>query len=89
MKEKIEQTHARRKQEQDDSLRIRQEEMRELKEQEQQLMQNIQHLEETLSSLNEAKLKTDVERLKDVHQPMHDENKEIFKEKYIKPTLPR
>ncbi|KAH3737863.1 hypothetical protein DPMN_044461 [Dreissena polymorpha] len=79
MKEEIEQTHARRKQEQDDSLRKRQEEMRKLREQEQQLMQNIQQHEETLSSLNEAKPKTDVERLKDVHQPMNNENKEIFK----------
>ncbi|KAH3724487.1 hypothetical protein DPMN_050304 [Dreissena polymorpha] len=89
MKEEIEQTHARRKQKQDDSLRIRQEEMRKLREHEQQLMQNIQHHEKTLSSLNEAKPKTDVERLKDVHQPMNNENKEIFKGKYIKPTLPR
>ncbi|KAH3864222.1 hypothetical protein DPMN_027238 [Dreissena polymorpha] len=89
MKEEIEQSHARRKQEQDDSLRIRQEEMRKLREQEHQLMQNIQQHEETFSSLNEAKPKTDVERLKDVHQPMNNENKEIFKGKYIKPTLPR
>ncbi|KAH3871429.1 hypothetical protein DPMN_034631 [Dreissena polymorpha] len=88
-KEEIKQTHARRKQEKDDQLRIRQEEIRKLREQKRQLIQNKQQYEVTLSSLNKATPNTDEERLEDVHQQMENENKELFKGKYIKPTLPR
>ncbi|KAH3844642.1 hypothetical protein DPMN_086901 [Dreissena polymorpha] len=55
MKEEIEQTHARQKQEQDDSLRIRQEEMRKLREQKQQLMQNKETLTRSMKQILKQK----------------------------------